>query len=70
MPTICVVIQAVMLLYAWGHTTDIMVDSDNGMIHMMPIYKGYALRYAILCMDLGSQDLTGYLMKILTLSNL
>ena len=65
-PAFYVSVQAVLAVYASGRTTGMVIDSGDGVTHMVPVYGALTQRHAVETVNVGGRNLTDYLMKQLT----
>jgi len=62
-----VAIQAVLSLYAQGLITGVVVDSGDGVTHVVPVFDGFCLEHIVARMDVAGRDVTNYLIKLMLL---
>jgi actin beta/gamma 1 len=62
-PAFYVFTQAVLALYASGRTTGLVVDSGDGVTHIVVVYDGYSIKHATARMDVAGRNLTEYMQK-------
>lgn len=63
-----VAVQATLVLYSQGLTTGVVVDSGDGVTHMVPVFEGVCPQHLVRRIDLAGRDVTRQLIKLLQLS--
>ncbi|XP_060557057.1 uncharacterized protein LOC132717551, partial [Ruditapes philippinarum] len=64
-PAFYVSIQAVLTIFASGRHAGVVIDSGDGVTHIVPVEGIYPIPNAILRTDVAGRDLTHYLAKLL-----
>ncbi|XP_058382156.1 uncharacterized protein LOC131394721 [Diceros bicornis minor] len=65
-PALYLANQGVFSLYASGQTSGTTIESGEGMTYFVPIVEGCPLHQSTIQMDVAGQDLTLYLLQLLT----
>jgi len=60
-------VQAMLTLYAQGLLTGVVVDTGDGVTHVVPVYDGFVPQHLIRRLDVAGRHVTSYLIKLLML---
>nr|XP_027200353.1 actin-like [Dermatophagoides pteronyssinus] len=60
-----IAVQAVLSLYASGRTTGLVLDSGDGVSHIVPIYDGFSMPASVIRLDLAGREVTERFQKLL-----
>lgn len=60
-------IQAMLTLYAQGLLTGVVVDTGDGVTHVVPVYDGFVPQTLIRRLDVAGRHITNYFIKLLML---
>lgn len=69
-PAVFVAVQGVLSLFATGKSTGIVLDSGDGVTHVVPVYEGYALTHSCERINFGGRDVTEHLRNLLRKSGI
>lgn len=61
----CINMNLVCHRYATGRTTGVVLDSGDGVTHVVPIYEGFAIPHSIMRVDIAGRDVSRYLRLLL-----
>lgn len=62
-----VAVQAVLTLYAQGLQTGVVVDSGDGVTHIIPVFDGYTMNNLTKRLDIAGRDVTRQLIRLLAM---
>lgn len=65
--SVYVAIQAVLVLYAQGLMTGVVVDSGDGVTHIVPVWDGVCLPHLVKRLDVAGRNITTYLIRLMLL---
>ncbi|RNF27318.1 putative actin 2 [Trypanosoma conorhini] len=65
-PALHVQIQAVLTLYSAGRTDGLVLDSGDGVTHLVPVFEGQTMPQSVRRLELAGRDLTEWMMELLS----
>eukprot|EP01102_Stenamoeba_stenopodia_P016318 TRINITY_DN5692_c0_g1_i1.p1 TRINITY_DN5692_c0_g1~~TRINITY_DN5692_c0_g1_i1.p1 ORF type:complete len:355 (+),score=90.52 TRINITY_DN5692_c0_g1_i1:876-1940(+) len=64
-PDLYIAGQATLSLYSVGKSTGVVLSVGDGVTHVVPIYDGFTIESSVKRLDLGGNDLTDNMMKLM-----